>query len=222
MIPMNVTILKLNVTLTEEMLGMQPGNREVATEYLKKKFGGEEKIPAEIAKSAEEEQEMVEEGIEKGTTVFPRNKDGQPILFDYQLRGALKDWIAGMMEWGWKGKAGPGKGWNPWNYKKHIDSCVFVRPREIPLLIPEGGEIGLCERPLRAATMRGDRVALARSETVPDGTTFEAEIHLLKPSLEADIREIIEYGATYRGLGQWRNSGKGAFTYVLDLLEDSK
>jgi len=215
---MNATILNLNVTLREEMLGMRSGNPDVATEFLKKKFGGEEKIPADVARTAEEEQELIEEGTEKGTTVFPRDAAGNPILFDYQLRGAIKDWIAGMLETGWKGKGGPGtKGWNPWNYKKHVDSCIFVRPRQIILHIPEGGEMGLCERPLRATTMKGDRVALARSETVPVGTTFAAEIHLLRPQLEVDVREIIEYGATYRGLGQWRNSGKGAFDYTLEL-----
>ena len=98
-------------------------------------------------------------------------------------------------------------------YKKVIDGLVFVGPRSIKL--NPAGEIGVCQRPLRANTMQGERVALASSEELPAGTTADFEIILLDESLEAVVREWLDYGAL-RGIGQWRNSGKGRFSYEVE------
>ena len=54
--------------------------------------------------------------------------------------------------------------------------------------------------------------------SVPEGSTAEFEIQCLDPKLEDMVRECLDYGAM-RGLGQWRNSGKGRF--VWDLLDES-
>ena len=97
-------------------------------------------------------------------------------------------------------------------YKKEIDGLVFVSPRRIPLVLPEGATVGDCQRPLRASTAQGDRVALASSETVPAGTTQEFDVTLLRDDLAGALREWLDYGAL-RGTGQWRNSGKGTFVY---------
>ena len=71
-----------------------------------------------------------------------------------------------------------------------------------------GMKLDFCERPLRAQTPMGERVSIAKSESVPAGTTAEFEIECLDPKLEDMVRECLDYGAK-RGLGQWRNSGKG-------------
>lgn len=47
---------------------------------------------------------------------------------------------------------------------------------------------------------------------MPAGSTAEFEIECLDPSLEKMVRECLNYG-TKRGLGQWRNSGKGRYTW---------
>ena len=96
-------------------------------------------------------------------------------------------------------------------YKKAIDGLIFVYPREIPYDL-HGLKMGYCERPLRASTPQGERVSIAKSESVPAGSTAEFEIECLDPSLEAMVRECLDYG-TKRGLGQWRNSGKGRYTW---------
>jgi hypothetical protein len=94
-------------------------------------------------------------------------------------------------------------------YKKVIDGTIFVQPRMIFL----NGKLGPnCQRPLRAQTAQGERIALANSETVPAGTTFTANIMLLDEGSEKIVREWLDYGQL-RGLGQWRNSGKGRFTW---------
>lgn len=68
------------------------------------------------------------------------------------------------------------------------------------------------ERPLRAETMQGDRVALAKSESVPAGTkvtvTFRCE---RKEGLDL-VKECLDYGDKH-GTGQWRNAGYGRFIW---------
>ncbi len=97
-------------------------------------------------------------------------------------------------------------------YKKIIDGLIFVKERKIPITL--SGEMGTCQRPLRAQTMQGESVALAASETVPAGSTLEFTVQMLDDSLEKVVREWFDYGA-FRGFGQWRNSGKGKFTYEI-------
>ena len=97
-------------------------------------------------------------------------------------------------------------------YKQDIDGLIFVSPREIPIIFD--GEIGVCQRPLRASTPMGERVALASSEEVPAGATIEFEVTCLDDDHVAAVPEWLDYGRM-RGLGQWRNSGKGRFEYEI-------
>jgi len=87
-----------------------------------------------------------------------------------------------------------------------------VYPRQIALNMPEGSEMGICQRPLRSDGPRGARVALCSSETVPAGTTIDVKIEYYNKDFLPCILEWLDYGAE-RGLGQWRNSGKGRFTW---------
>lgn len=98
--------------------------------------------------------------------------------------------------------------------KKVIDGLIFVSPRMIPICF--SGEMSECQRPLRAQTAQGERVSLANSEQIPAGSTCEFEVLCMDDSHEKAVREWLDYGVL-RGIGQWRNSGKGRFTYeVLD------
>ena len=47
----------------------------------------------------------------------------------------------------------------------YIDGLIFIAPRQIPIKFD--GEMGICQRPLRAQTAQGERVALASSESIP-------------------------------------------------------
>ena len=51
-------------------------------------------------------------------------------------------------------------------------------------------------------------MSLANSEEIPAGSTCEFEILLMDESLENAVLEWLDYGVL-RGIGQWRNSGKG-------------
>ena len=72
-------------------------------------------------------------------------------------------------------------------------------------------------QPLRAQTAQGERIALANSETVPAGSTIEFKVVLLKDDHEKLLKEWLDYGR-YKGIGQWRNSGKGRFE--VEYLDD--
>ena len=69
-----------------------------------------------------------------------------------------------------------------------------------------------CQRPLRTLSPQGERVALANSETAPAGSSIEFTVQIFNPRLENAVREWLDYGK-YRGIGQWRNSGKGRFEW---------
>lgn len=99
-------------------------------------------------------------------------------------------------------------------YKKVIDGLIFPQPRMIPIKV--NGKIGDCQRPLRAQTAQGERVSLANSEEIPAGSTCWFEILLMDESLENAVLEWLDYGVL-RGIGQWRNSGKGRFTF--DIID---
>lgn len=188
--------IKVTVTTTESMLGSAPNDKELMESYIASK------APDALTMAEEIEAVGTEEVIEKAMTVFPRH-DGKPILYDYQIKGFFKDSCGSLRKvkgtHSSKIKA----------YKKEIDGLIFVSPMHIE--IQYTGEITTCQRPLRAATPMGERIALANSEEIPAGAVLEFEVTCLVDEHVELVKEWLEYGQL-RGLGQWRNSGKGRFT----------
>ena len=190
--------LTVEVTLTEEMLGTQSANPDIHREFIASKSPDAATIEDEVAAVG------VDESVHKAMTIFPR-ENGKPFLYDYQLKGFFKDACSSLARV-------PGTRSNKVKaYKKIIDGTVFVHPRKVLLDIGAGG-LGNCQRPLRAQTAQGERVALANSESVPAGTKMLFDIQLLDEGSEKLVLEWLDYGKL-RGLGQWRNSGKGRFDY---------
>ena len=181
----------IEIEFTTAVLGSQP-NKDVVTEFIH---------PPAVE---EDEMNALPEKLEKATTGFHR-VDGQPVFFDYQVKGFLKE-AAKVMN-GLKVK-------DVKALRAKVEDHVFVEPRIIPLVLPEGGEIDYCERPLRAETMQGPRVALARSERAPAGSklTFDVRIFQGSPINVGMLEELLSYGED-RGLGQWRNGGNGRFKF---------
>ena len=100
---------------------------------------------------------------------------------------------------------------------ERISAEWWCQENVIPLDM-KGGELSICERPLRAQTMQGERVALASSETAPAGSQITFDVICLSAEHAAVVREWLNYGVL-RGLGQWRNSGRGKF--VWEELDDN-
>lgn len=190
--------MKVRITFQDELLGTKPSNPDVYGDYIASK--------APDAKTMAEEIEAfgVEEVAEKGTTIFLRNADGVPYLEDYTVKGFFKDSAAAL-------RKVPGTVSSKVKaFKKEIDGLVFIKPREI--ILHMSGEMSYCQRPLRASTPMGERVSLAKSECAPAGTWIEFEIECLTDTMYDLVVELLDYGAL-RGMGQWRNSGKGRFVW---------
>ena len=203
-----MTTVKYRLTFQEGLLGTSPNDEDVYRNFIASKAPDAKPIEDEIAAVG------VDEVAEKGMTVFGRDADGNPILFDYQIKGFFKDscgMLSRLTEKDEKGKKTvKNESGKITAYKKEIDGLIFVEPRQIPIHL--NGELGICQRPLRAQTAQGERVALAMSEEAPAGSYIEFSVTCLKDSLAKAVREWIEYGVL-RGIGQWRNSGKGRFTF---------
>lgn len=253
----------IRATLMEEILGSNPNNEQVYAEYIASKGSkaAEEieqmKLRNRLAKSElvkqakllltpdpdgnydvnelEAKVKELEADIPETLTVFVRDKDGDPCLYDYIIKGFFKNACKNMR----LADVSVSKGFTA--YKTKIDGTIFIGPRMIKLIppgyvknkdglyVPElsimdkeerdaeiasytANEMGRCERPLRASTPQGERVALAASETMPRGTQLEFSVKCLAASSFKLVREWLEYGE-YNGLGQWHNSGKGRFIF---------
>lgn len=198
--------MKVRLEFFEEVLGTASSDPEIHEKYIASN--------APDAPSRKEEVEALgaEEVFEKSMTVFPRLDDGTPFLWDYQIKGFFKD-SCGMLR-KVKDKASS----KIKAYKKEIDGLIFVKEREIPFIFD--GEMGICQRPLRASTAQGERIALSSSETVPAGAKIEFTIQYMVDSDLAAICEWLDYGEL-RGIGQWRNSGKGRFKWH-DITDSQK
>ena len=189
--------IKIRATFTEAVLGTLPGNQELYLDYIATKAPNPSTIEDEVAALG------VDGVAEKGVTVFPRTEDGKPFIYDYQLKGFFKD-TCGMLR-NVKGTESA----NLKAYKKYIDGLVFVSPRQI--IINTDKPVTICQRPLRASTPMGERIAIAASEEIAAGATIEFTVDVFKDDMLDTVYEWLDYGR-HRGLGAWRNSGKGAFT----------
>lgn len=210
-----MTAIKFRWTFLEGLLGTSPADSEIYRNYLASR------APTEALADEETETivESVDETFDRTLTIFPKLDDGTPFQYDYQVKGYFKD-SCGMLNrlatkdpvTGKKGKVNESSKLKA--FKKEIDGNIFVFPRRIPILFD--GELTICQRSLRASTPQGERVALSASEEAPAGAIMEFWVLCMNDDHVKAVMEWMDYG-WLRGTGQWRNSGKGRFTY--EVLE---
>ena len=204
--------IRVRITFVEPVLGSAPNTEEIYKEFVASKAPDALTMEEEISAMGTEFFE------EKGTTVFSR-MGVNACLWDYQIRGFFKGSCGGIQKAKGRKKKLLSQGIKA--YKKIIDNNVFVFPRQIPLNLPNGMDIESAmtvnQRPLRAQTAQGERVALASSEQLPAGTWFEITIGLLDATLEPIVLEWLDFGQL-NGIGQWRNASYGRFDY--EVLND--
>lgn len=197
--------MHVRLTFIDEILGTASSDPEIHRSYIASKG------PDALTLEEELETLTVDEVTEKGMTIFSKDENGNPVLWNYQIRGFFKSACSALRTiQGTKSSKLKA-------YKKQIDLRIFVfadeqnrAERKIPIKV--SGEIGSCQRPLRAQTMQGERVTLANSESIPAGSSVEFDILLMEPKDREMVEEWLDYGSL-NGIGQWRNSGKGAFTW---------
>ena len=221
--------VKVRIILQEEMLGTLPADEQIYRDYIATKN------PDRTAKQVDEEaaalsKEAKEASDEAGRpiTTFARIplEDGTriPAVYGYVLKGMFKNACSALRDC--EGTLSS----EITAYKKKIDQLVFVnmstpgRDPKSPINLPDpsiikNGLLPICERPLRASTPQGERVAISASEEVPAGSTIDFEITAMNDLMYNLVFEWLDYGK-YNGLGCWHNSGKGRFTY--EILEGER
>lgn len=134
--------IKVRITFTEAVLGTWPSNQNIAREFIASKSPDANTIEDEVAALG------ADAVADKGMTVFPRNENGEPILYDYQIKGFFKDSCGMLSRIGGKTETSKKKAVNESGkltaYKKVIDGLIFVSPRMIPIHV--NGEITECQR----------------------------------------------------------------------------
>ncbi len=207
-------IYKARLVLSEPMLGTVPKSASIYKDHVQNQ-AIEQARKNGIELTSEQLQQEVDsvtamEIEEKGWTGF-HEVEGQQILYDYVIKGFLKEACSILR------RISKSRSSKLAAYRKVVDGMVFIAPRQINILLPEGEDLGILERPLRAQTAQGERVALARSDTCPVGTLIEFEVRVLGVVSKVLLEDWFGYGQ-FKGLGQWRNGGYGRFTYELDKV----
>lgn len=193
--------IKVKIRFIEEALGTQSANPDLHREFIASKSPNAETIEDEVAAIG------VDAAVEKSMTIFPKVADGTPFIYDYQIRGFFKEACGAL-------KKVPGtKSSKIKAHKKQIDNLIFVEPRQI-LIDMKGGMMDVCQRPLRASTPQGERISLASSESIPEGSEIEFTVKCFIDEDTELVKEWLDYGV-FKGISQWRNSGKGRFTYEI-------
>lgn len=195
---MNVQELKVKINFIQPILGSMPADEELYTKYIA------EKAPADWLKD-EEVEEHQEKEYDRNVTVFPQDEKGI-FLYNYHVKGFLKN-AGNVLKEQLKIK----------NLRNKLDDYLFIKERKIYLIrndrvIEEEDEV--LERPLRAMTMQGERIALTASEMINPPAQAEFTIQLVehKEITMNTIRELLDYGKL-QGIGQWRNGGYGQFEW---------
>ena len=193
----------VEVVLLTELLGTVAKEHRLRSEYIAAK------APLPELRSEEEETGPGIEALEKkGATGFHSDSQGL-FVYDYFVKGFLKEAADNLKGVKTEGPLGIK------NARSKVDNFVFIGPRRIYLLGPDGVPIrephGHLERPLRAMTMQGPRVSLVGSDFVREGTRLQFEIIVMPSEFRRQhIEMLLEYGLL-KGFGQWRNGGYGRF-----------
>ena len=201
--------MKITLNFIEPLLGSLPGNKTTASDFIRDKMVKEMEKTGQDTTEFNKELETLPEALEKGTTVFHRDSFGKPFVYNYQIKGLLKEAAEKMNGLdGFK------------NLRSKMQSYVYVSPRRIPITFE--GDITIFERPLRGMTMQGPRISLARSEMIPAGAKISFEVKIIEPPSEKMriskelFLKIFEFGQNL-GFLQFRNSGiYGAFDYKVE------
>ncbi|GHU73354.1 hypothetical protein AGMMS49992_11630 [Clostridia bacterium] len=196
---------------TSPLLGSQPVDREVRLKYLGSKS----------AMAFEENADMPFSG-DKGTTVFLRDKEcgGALYIGGHVMKGMFKEALSILQS-----QTSDGISIELKQPAAKVDNYVFIQPRK--LWIQRSNDVFVVQpdrtfnRPVRIASLQGDRTALLLSELVELPWQFDARIELVTnkgsrvsgPLSWENLLMALEFGSL-KGFGQFRNGGYGTYTYT--------
>lgn len=205
--------------LEKEIKKLEKELERISKRRKNKTESEEEKVLLEkIEKLKKERSELVKEVGDKGEnriTVFPRNGKGNPIIYAYQLLGALKETAKDYFK-------------DVKNARNLITKYFWIEPREIELYEYVDGERAIIdqvddvyERPLRAWNqgLQSYVTTIVASEMInpPAFLEFRLEVYgagELHPFDQKKIEDLLFFAGKMEGLLQWRSGGYGRFRLV--------
>jgi hypothetical protein len=200
---------KLEITLTEQMLGTMPAP-DAYDRFIASK--------APEGTNTADEAATVQEVEERGWTKFRVDpSDGSLVIPNYMIIGFLKYQAECIQRNGTLDLKAA---------KRKMNDFVFCTPRWIHILDDKGNRLfkpdGVCDRVIRIAFTPGggsERTALIRSDIVFAGRKMVCEIISTWPEVfdEDTLRKCLDR-AVFQGLGQWRNASNGTFEYKLTAI----
>lgn len=204
----------VTIELIEPMLGTTPCNPSIWAEHiaskqekaLRKEGWLETDIKVEIAKTIEGVADNDE--LATGKTSFMSDEKGY-FVRDYFVKGFFKHAAKCLKQFGATKQL-----------RSKVVQFLFIKPFKM-YIAGLDDDLELVERPLRASTPMGERVCIARSESVPVGTKITFSVHCLNNVItEGCLNTLLEYGQ-YEGLGQWRGAGCGRFNVISCVKQDA-
>jgi len=190
--------MDVELEFIDDLLGSWPANPYLAEDYIASKAPDAETRAEEVANLG---QDAV---VEKTKTIFPRDSNGAPSLMAHQIKGFFKE-ACRALSINKEYRSSKLRA-----YKKEVADRIFVYPKYIPLERVEN--VYDFQRPLRAQTPMGERIALANSETASSGVVVHFTVKTIVEDGLEYAREWLDYGEL-KGLGQWRNAGYGRFLW---------
>jgi hypothetical protein len=167
----------------------------------------------------------------KGTTVFFKDKahSNFPMIGDHMIYGFLKaasEALVRALPPGAPKKQGvvlQSSSYTQSIINQHVrcDREFITFDKDIERY--EDGTPNYAQRSIRAMTPQGPRISLMKSEQVGAGAKLNFILRVLEnsPLNEEALRKMFDYGEC-TGLGQWRNSGRGSFTYTLEKVIEAR
>ena len=212
----------VRITFTNDVFGLTPNNPEMYSQFLaiKADKSTKSKDPSKIAeahaeyiKNIEEEigalvvADNLEDALDKGTTIFPKDKDGNPGIWRYQWKGYIKEKIQAALYRR-----------NPMisaiaNWRSGVSNDLFIVDKFNVIHMPEGQEITLDQRPIRFKDSMGQQIsAIASCEVVPAGSWTDVTFKVYRAGWLPVIKYCLDKGIE-AGTGSRRCDGQGTFTY---------
>lgn len=219
--------MKVRLVFLQECLGTQPTDENIYQTYIANATkNGNEQTPEMTAEELDNlPKNEDDEDFYRGVTVFPRLKildagsPDYPAMYGYMLKGFFKNACSTFRE------VDESLSSRITAHKKKIDNQVHVNRIShvnvsddvVEYMNSHSGTLPLIQRPIRISGPSGERVALACSEYIPEGSSVDFEITTFSKEMMNLVIEWLDYGK-YNGLGCWHNSGKGQFDWIdIDL-----
>lgn len=191
-------VIHVKCKFISPVLGSSPSDKEVYSTY----------IASKTANNTDDELESLiatDDEISEKVTLFHKSKLGNPFIYDYMVKGFFKNACHACRE------VVGSLSSDLTAYKTKIDNTIFPVQRYIKF--ENASDIKFLQRPLRANTAQGPRVALTSSEMIEPGCTIEFDLKLRDANLYPYVLEWLEYGID-NGFCQWHNGGYGRFCYA--------